>query len=235
MNKELVTLKFMEDGIKTVICDDNGKKTYKNISIESLRDILSEDLYFDTGFLGLMGENYKGIRRYIIKGNRHIFLVESSPFAGRLVYDCGNDDEDEQVFDQVPFPGLLMGVVLEKTGDHYNMLRSSLYALKTPVLNETDMLYRYPFSNIYSGNSSKICWGDVDFRPYLKPNRITSLLSLFINSEINDDLFSRPNNTDFGCIVSYLDEIDGGKFDHSHLHELMPVKGLLTSLQSNRL
>ena len=77
MNNKL-ELSFNESGIRCkMVNPETNIISYKNISVGTLAEILNKDKYFDSGFLGILGDNYKAIRRYIIKGDRHIFLIES--------------------------------------------------------------------------------------------------------------------------------------------------------------
>lgn len=95
---------------------------------------------------------------------------------------------------RVPVPRLLLTCVLgDGDEDRYFLRKSYLHALKTKFTmsqeNFSDMLYRFPYSNV-DGTEGSICWGSVTSTEvgFTSLQRLTSLVQELFDSPFNSDL-----------------------------------------------
>lgn len=183
-----LTLRLTEAGI---IVDDNINQ--KNISYQSLLNALSDEVSLSTDVLPVIGSDYIAVKKYIVSKNKHILLVESSPKVRTIVYNKTGEEKDKLYY-SIPFPGLLFCAVLTTQSNgtfKFDKDASRMYALKTPILNEQTIVYKYPYTNVYG--DARICWGNsLEFlrdNSKINVSQIGGLLEVFIGSENNEDLF----------------------------------------------
>jgi hypothetical protein len=183
-----LTLKLTETGIVVEDKDDQ-----KNISYQSLLNALSDEVSLETDILPIIGTDYIALKKYVVSKNKHILFIESSPKTRTVNYSKTTEEKDRLVYN-VPFPGLLFCAVLiqETSGDFkFDKEASRMFALKTPVLNEQTIVYKYPYTNVYG--DCRICWGDS--LSFLRNNQVivsqvAGLLEVFLNAENNEDLYN---------------------------------------------
>lgn len=221
-----VTLRITSAGIKAEFENNNGRKVFKNIGLQSMSRILNKDSEFDTGFLPIYGNSYIGIKRYIKMGDKELLFIEASP-SNRLV-KFGYDNLEE--IPKVKFPGILMSVVCRVNKDGSLEPRDTrLFATRGPVVRDSDVLYKYPFGNVYS--DGKICWGSVQYDRGIKNlTHAGSLLDLFLSTAMNTDLYSRNSGLGLKDLLKSLQ--DQSEFPYEDLTDAnMSFRGLTSLLK----
>lgn len=183
-----LTLKLTETGI---VVED--KEDQKNISYQSLLNALSDEVSLETDILPIIGTDYVALKKYVVSKNKHILFIESSPKTRTINYSKTAEEKDRLTF-TVPFPGLLFcAVLIQESGGGFKFDKdaSRMFALKTPVINEQTIVYKYPYTNVYG--DSRICWGDS--LSFLRNNQVNvsqvgGLLEVFLGAENNEDLYN---------------------------------------------
>jgi hypothetical protein len=104
MNEKIV-LNFTDYGIKSECKKDDGETIYKNISVDTLKNILNKNMEYDTGFFNIYGPGHIGVKRYMKYGQKEIIFIEAAPSIREVIY--------EERKHQIPFPGLIMAVVMK--------------------------------------------------------------------------------------------------------------------------
>ena len=161
----------------------------KTITYQTLAKILAEDLLQDTGFLYLTGDKYQGIRRIYSKGTKKLILIESKS-QSRTVLFKNKTLRDAQLleYQNIPFPYLLMMIKTSGENGNVHLDQTRIYAMKSPLVREDQLLYDYPYSNVYN-DDNRVCWGGV---PQKHKNlfEATTAINTFFNTIMNNDLYS---------------------------------------------
>jgi hypothetical protein len=224
-----VILRITTEGIKAEFKKSTGGKVFKNINVDSMAKILNTDAEFDTGFLPLYGKNYMGTKRYIKYPDKEIMLVEASPSWRTVKFDTGGGKIKE--LSGVAFPGLLMAVVCrpEKNGT-LRIVHERLFATGSPTLRDTDILYRFPFGNVYE--DGRICWGQVNESKNIKSiSQAGSLLDTFLFNTMNSDLYYKSEPP----LLAYLESLQSGvDFPHETLRATQYTIKELTLLMKSK-
>lgn len=218
---EEITVKISQEGIH-VEMDDEGKVIHKGLGYESLVDALVCDKIFDSGILPIFGKNYIGVKQFIEHGDTTILLLESSASLRNVEYVSS----DRVLIKDVPYPGLIMGVICRKEESKYKIIDTKIYATRNPIFSEHDSLYRFPFGNVYTNGS--ICWGGVGLSKIRSIKQACNLLNLFISSAMNNDLTS-------GNLKNKLENLrDSGEFNYDTLTKVMTYKELISLLMNKK-
>jgi len=189
-NEEFLTLKLTDLGI---IVEDKEKDRQKNISYQSLFNALSEGVSLDTGILPIIGDSYIAVKQYVVSKDKHIIFIESSPRQRKVVYNRTGEEKDHLEF-KIPFPGLLMCVVLNCAENGIFKLNKDscrLYALKTPVYNDQTFVYKYPYTNVYA--DARICWGsslESLTDNLVSISQVAGFMEVFLSAQNNEDLYT---------------------------------------------
>lgn len=226
-----VILKITSSGIKAEFKGTNGRKIFKSIGLESMSRVLNRDSEFDTGFLPLYGRHYMGIKRYIKAGDKEILFIEASP-ANRLVKYGSNSKE----ITNVRFPGLMMSVMC--VADSRGKLKvkdTRLFSTVNPILRESDMLYRFPFGNIFQPDG-RVCWGNIENSALGNIKNLThagSLLDTFLFSGMNSDLYGSGTRDRSGSLEDHLKRLqDLPEYPYDELISEISFKELSSLIKS---
>ena len=115
--------------------------------------------------------------------------VPLSQLSGEDDFEAGNGVYFR--YTNIHMPNLLMAISMkEKPNGKLEIAKTGLNAFAEPVLHDKATIYRFPFSNIYSETSGKICWGDNQLPILDNVGQSISLLSKFISAPMNNDLFN---------------------------------------------
>jgi hypothetical protein len=185
--KDYLELKLTSSGVSVESAD---KSMVKNLSNQGLVKSLSNQASLDTGFMPILGERYLAVRRYMVVKNKHYVFIESSPMMRNIHFQDGRTDKKFTI----PFPGLMFAAILrEDSNGNTTFLKdeSRMFALRTPVYNETVALYNYPFTNVY--NDFRICWGDTLHSGRTSVQQTAGLLETFLSGINNHDLYNSAN------------------------------------------
>lgn len=71
--------------------------------------------------------------------------------------------------------------------DKGRLEKTRVFVLKDEEPTEKSVLYRYPFGNVY--DDGKVCWGSNVFPDILEIKRLEMVMTLFIQSLCNSDLY----------------------------------------------
>ncbi len=71
--------------------------------------------------------------------------------------------------------------------DKGRLEKTRVFVLKDEEPTEKSVLYRYPFGNVY--DDGKVCWGSNVFPDILEIKRLEMVMTLFIQSPCNSDLY----------------------------------------------
>ncbi len=71
------------------------------------------------------------------------------------------------------------------------------FAVKDTDITEDTVLYRFPFGNVGEDNGN-MCYGGIKLPDCTELSSIDELVQLFLNGEVNDDLY-RPSKTTKNC------------------------------------
>ena len=196
--------------------NEAGIVSTKHTNLEALQNILQADQRFETPLL----PGQWGVQQYIRKDNREYYAITVPPTIREVTYDFRNNDLDESRSFRIPTPASLwMFTVQYNPASQERIIRHVMaYAIKNPILTESDQLYKMPFSNI----GSYVCWGSSSDMP-----KITSAKSM---QSVPTQFFLRPFNNDLGDnrFQSFYDDREGREevqlFRVQHLFELLDVK-----------
>jgi hypothetical protein len=235
---DCLTVKITPVGARLERPDDPAY--FKNVSLKSLARAIMDDASIDTGLLPLYGNSYIGIRRYMQFKDTHLVFVEASAGKRKAKYDSGNNDEDPSDY-IIPHPYLLMAIKLKETGDGtFKVAITRLFAMKTPLISDDAQLYKYPYGNVYTSSSGKICWGgyqrQVDRSRYSNIMQSGELVNLFLNTGYNDDLFHREalpirDVNSFRDVYSHMESKD--EYPYETLTETIKLNELISLLKNN--
>ena len=193
-----LTLKLAANGVRV---ESANKSISKNLSYQGLIKSLSNQATLDTGLLPLLGMDYIAVRRYMIVKNKHFAFIEASPKKRQILYDINRNRDDENYAKfNVPFPGLLLCVVMVEDANGKLFLQKDsckMFALQTPIINEKIKVFRYPFTNVYDDH--KICWGTtLDYmsktRMQMTIQQAAGLVDIFLTGINNNDLWRQSSN-----------------------------------------
>ncbi len=214
-------------------------KTIKNVSYETLAKSIKNETSLDTKYLPLMGSDYIGIRRYLVSKGKHYVFVEATPSIREIGYAGSSDTEP--VLMKVPFPGILFVMTLKENSEGDLQLDSNecrLFALDGPMFNDSAVLYKYPFTNVY--NDYRICWGHTLDNINVKNMNIlqgAGLLHLFLTSINNEDLWSSSNykldNKPSSCKVLFQELEKDRTFNSKAMTKAMTAAGLISLITQN--
>lgn len=193
-----------------MIIDDHGIKQEKNISVETLIDILNSSKCNEkkTIQLGKMPRGYLATKQMVenypkITSKTAIFLKED---IHRITYE-------DQVY-EIPIPNIMMIHNVSENG----CVGTSLYCLSQDMDqeraatfledNKVPTLYYWPFSNV--SDDGHVCYGGNNIRKIEKLSDLDILPILFFDSAINNDYYtSRRTTLEKKTVRELLDTLNG--------------------------
>lgn len=236
---DYLTLKLAANGVRVESVD---KKISKNLSYQGLVKTLSNQASLDTGLLPLLGDSYIAVRRYMVFKNKHFVFIEASPKKRTIVYDTTGDEKNYKKFD-IPFPGILLAVVLSEDANgklFFQKDHSKLFALSSPIFNDKTKVYRYPYTNVYPDN--RICWGStLDYmsksRYEMTVQQTAGLIDIFLTGVNNNDLWDpAANHLKSGDITKTFKDLETKtSYPLDTLKESMTFHGVVSLLTQNEL
>jgi len=123
------------------------------------------------------------------KGNQHLVILEAKAHKRDIIFRNKAQSEAPQLpFYNVPFPYLVMLVKAKEQDNAFTVDGTRIYAMKGPLLKDDDMVYDYPYSNVYN-EDGRVCWG----KALGKTSTIlhlSTLLNEFLISVMNNDLYN---------------------------------------------
>ena len=175
----------LQDGYAEISYRDNGIRQNKICDIDDLHAIFKENLDYDSGDLGIWGNNCIGIKRLMSRGDKHWVLVEA-------VNPIVSADFRGKVYKDVPFPSVLMGVKLIRDGVRYRVDKDRSFALthENNLVLPNAQLYKFPFSNVFAEGMGKICWGQIDVPRLDTFAQAIGVMQIFLQGTMNTDLLA---------------------------------------------
>jgi len=182
---DVLTLKLTTGNpdILMSIKNKNGAVAKKVVGVDDLTSTLANSYQFSTGILP------RGTRFFTGTPSKYLVGVETpSMVKVCVVYDYAKNESEKY---NLPLPPCLF---VFRVKDR-KVISTSVHALKRPIFGEMDPLYTFPYGNT-NCSSGRVCWGDVKPQKVESPLAITMLVSQFLDSTYNGDLFE-SNTVDF--------------------------------------
>ena len=183
MRPDSITIHIDPNSIK-IESTYGDRKTVKHTTLESLKAAISQDYKLETPLLP--GE--WGLQKYVRYGSWELFALSEPPRFTTVKYNLYDNDEEVEDEDflhfNIPIPPLLWIFTTRTINNDRQLYYSAVFALKSSILTENDLLYRFPFSNV----SGTVCWGENDIQLSVNPKSIQSLPHIFFSSPFNSDL-----------------------------------------------
>lgn len=197
------------------IVGEDGTVEQKTISVDELIAQLTSSQRISTGILP------RGTRFYRGHASDYFIAVELIPKKRKLLVTKADNKLEGK---NVPVPRcLFVARILNKC-----LNRSWLFALKQPFSNMNDLIFSFPFGNVYE--KGLICWGNAKIPPIKKPLDLVSVIATFFDSPFNGDLsesnyaFISPpivpdeyEVVELRTLIKYLDGMD--EFPENMLYE----------------
>lgn len=160
--------------VETEVTKGNGEIERKCVSLESYIAALKNCTEKEEEFIHLGQLPYGYV-------DSKISISELSTFS--VVVQLPKDIRPIMYYEgvyQVPFPSLFM---------YFNVIESKVVESKCfAAVGDETKLYHYPFGNVHS--NGKICWGNMNLPKVQTLEEVNVLVSMFLSSDTNDDLFS---------------------------------------------
>lgn len=211
----------LQDGYAEITYDDRGVTKNKVVDVDDLHTVFKDNVDYDSGDLGIWGTNVMGIKRLISRGDKHWVIVEAiNPLVTTTL---GSTTHKE-----VPYPSLLMGVNLikESTRFRIDINKTFVLAHQNMITNSADVLYDFPFSNVWPDSMGRICWGNISLPKLDSFAQSIGVLQIFLQGTMNTDLVKLGNLTptgDFKQIIK-LERSDTSTVLASIFKELIKLK-----------
>lgn len=231
-SNKILEFKIASGGVE--ITNKEQEKMSTRVSLETFAKSILEEAEIDTGILPILGQDYIALKRYIVKGNKHIIVTEASP----RVIDINIDNNEKT---EVPLPYTILFYVFKKESDRFNHITSKAFLSPITYANERTELYQVPFGNLY--NDSNICWGSQSnvFNRIRSVSGACGLHLTYISSPYNSDLSFRLKDPSGGPtsglhqILSRVDEWkSNGEIDFNHLNRAGDTGSIINQLTNTR-
>jgi len=161
---------------------DGDLITKRTVSTDDLLASMAASYNFSTGI------QPKGTRFFTGTPSKYLIGIET-PALVRPFYVSSparrNEEGDNYIPEKVMIPIPYCLFVFKIVN---NELHSAwVFGLAGPVRSDEDPLYRFPFGNTFT--DGRVCWGSVKRRAVKKPMETIMLISNFLDSTYNGDLF----------------------------------------------
>lgn len=195
-----INIEILQEGV-TVKTTKGGVTSIKETNLEQIQRQLTSNERIETPLL----PSIWGVQKYVKRGKRELYVITTPPGIRKVQYT--GDDRGEY---EIPVPAAVWFVTSqERAGGGRQLVHTTVYAIKNPILTGIEQLYRMPFSNC---DNSYICWGD-------ESPQISSPKSI---QSIPDRFFGMPFNSDLGsnAYQPIKEEIDGKEISHFRINHL---------------
>ena len=166
------------DCANVVFTDEKGRKNSKMVEMGSLLKAFQKSVV-ETGELTPIGEipfgyynGAVGIRNNKLKAD----IVTVLPASMQMM-------QYENTQYDVCVPSLVFSFHVDKG----RLEKTRVFVLKDDKPTGNSVLYRYPFGNVY--DDGRVCWGSNVFPDILEIKRLEMVMTLFIQSPCNSDLY----------------------------------------------
>jgi hypothetical protein len=190
----------LQDGYAEVSYLERGVRQNKIIDIDDLHGIFKDNVDYDSGDLGVWGENAMGIKRIISRGDKHWIFVEAiNPLVTTQL--------GSSTFKNVPYPSILMGVHLSRNGVKFRVDKERTFVVchQNMLLTGADQMFKFPFSNVWADTAmGKICWGSINLPQLDTFAQAIGILQMFLQGTMNFDLLHLDQLTPSGKFKEIL-------------------------------
>ncbi len=181
----------------------DGMTKHKTVLIDDLIAALTSAHKINTGVLPRSTRFFSGSRSKYRIGLETISRVRNFGVYSRSIADDGKKCKIKRI----PFPACLFVFDINGT----KIVGTKVFALRSFISQENDELCKFPFGNIYAGG--RVCWGSARLPKIKVPMDLIGVISVFLDSAFNGDLFSGTGVRDdegnrlgsFWDLITYLD------------------------------
>lgn len=177
----------IDDSFAYISYEKRGINYTKTISVDSL--ISSLAMQYGVKVPSLLPA---GTRFYMKKGTEHILFIEIPPIPRLIKY---SNRTSKTIFEgMVPMPWALLQIRCippDTAGGLLQVSSGCIYALKRPLIADSDALYHFPAANV--GNDHHICWGSTfsDMPGFKSLAEMGRTVDYYFSSEFNQDISPR--------------------------------------------
>jgi len=194
----MITIEIKDNSREAIARYSGGDKTsIKTISINELIAAVSKDLEITTGILPSGTRFYSGTKKQYCIGMQVPAKVRTVKFSMM----------DKSYM--LPFPELLFVFSIRDK----NIIKTKLFACIPPIGRKHDMLYLFPFGNVYEDGS--ICWGSVNRYNVEEPAALDGMVASFFSSVFSGHLtwgtrmFHPPADSGVGDLRGLVEYLSG--------------------------